>query len=838
MSNSLPNGEDLTREAIKSDDDDSTPSEHPPTVRLGGAHQRIEELLKSLDGVKQLPEFAARLIWEELRFCRSQGDPISANEFCKRYPRWRNELEKLERMSGVGSATGFPRLGEEIEGYLLVAELGRGGQGQVFLTRQLALASRPVVVKITACEGVEHLNLARLQHTNIVPLFGAFDIPERNLRLLCMPFLGGITLAELLSRLRRQTKDRHSGMSVDEILQEVQEEHAKDLPPRGNAQAILGQSSYENYICQVALALAEGLDYAHKNGLVHLDIKPSNILLAPDGRPLLLDFHLARMPLCAGDAQIRGFGGTLRYMSPEQREALAAASLRQPIPEGVDHRSDIYSLGLVLYEALGGVRSVNQEPEPERLPEWNLCISPGLADVVTKCLAAKAEDRYADAAGLADDLRRHLEARPLKGVANRSWQERWQKWRRRRPKALPMYGFVITLLLAIVGTGFFLVSSYFERQSAAATALDDGRELLRKERFKEAQEAFRRGNEQLSGLPGNNALRKALGEDQHLAEHLDRVHGLHGTVNQLRYYTLIDPLPMRAVLVLDADAREKWQARERFKDPADLALPVAIRDRTSADLRDLALLLAEVKVRLASATKVPDAARDAVSLLNDAERTQGSHPALRVARRHYAELAGMKKEDDRSDDAKVSAQTSWDYALIARSHMRAGAFDKAERELRRAIRLPPPHYLPKFYLGYCAYRQGKHAEALAAFSFCLGQEPRPEAYYFRGLSYAAQEEDELALDDYKQAIELESNFGQAYFERGMLHRQHKRWQDAISDFTAALQFGADPVETQLELVQVHIAHKDWKHARSNLDRVLQLRPTHAKALALSKEIPE
>src|SRR5947209_2427798 len=91
----------------------------------------------------------------------------------------------------------FPAVGEALGDLLLLAELGRGVEGRVYLARQSTLSDRPLVLKLTPDHGQEHLSLARLQHTHIVPLYWAQELPERGLRMLCMPYLGGSTLAHL-----------------------------------------------------------------------------------------------------------------------------------------------------------------------------------------------------------------------------------------------------------------------------------------------------------------------------------------------------------------------------------------------------------------------------------------------------------------------------------------------------------------------------------------------------------------------------------------------------------------------------------------------------------------
>src|SRR5205085_8844896 len=151
-------------------------------------------------------------------------------------------------------------------------------------------------------------------------------------------------------------------------------------------------------------------------------------LLAADGTPMLLDFHLARPPLRAGDPAPAWLGGTPDYMAPEQAAAVRAIRLGGAVAAAVDVRADVYALGVLLTEVL---RHPAVGPEAGRAPA-------GLTDILDRCTAADPAARYPTAAVLAADLRRHLADLPLKGVRNRSLAERWGKWRRRRPAALPL----------------------------------------------------------------------------------------------------------------------------------------------------------------------------------------------------------------------------------------------------------------------------------------------------------------------------------------------------------------------------------------------------------------
>ncbi|MBK9179855.1 MAG: Stk1 family PASTA domain-containing Ser/Thr kinase [Acidimicrobiales bacterium] len=268
--------------------------------------------------------------------------------------------------------------------YQVTRQLGRGGMADVYLAHD-QLLERPVAVKVLFPEYAadpafverfrrEAQAAANLNHPNIV---GVYDWGQQGgTYFIVMEYVDGRSLADIL---------RADG----------------PLPP--------------NTCADIADQVAAALGFAHRNGVVHRDVKPGNALITPAGHVKVADFGIARA-LNAGDDGLTRAGlvmGTATYFSPEQAQGLA-----------VDQRSDLYSLGVVMYECLTGYppfagdtavaiayQHVQQPPVPLR--QVDVSVPPGLEAVVLKLLAKNPVDRYATADDLRGDLKRFREGRAV-----------------------------------------------------------------------------------------------------------------------------------------------------------------------------------------------------------------------------------------------------------------------------------------------------------------------------------------------------------------------------------------------------------------------------------------
>jgi hypothetical protein len=167
-------------------------------------------------------ETAIRLIYEEVCLRREAGLEVDTDALLRRYPRWRDSLQDLldcdRLLSPSGALADCPDVGETLGPFRLLAELGRGGSGRAYLAAEPSLADRPVVLKVIPGDQDEHLALARLRHAHIVPLFSEHFFPDRNLRVLCMPYLGGASLAQIVKELADVPPSRRSGKLLVTLL--------------------------------------------------------------------------------------------------------------------------------------------------------------------------------------------------------------------------------------------------------------------------------------------------------------------------------------------------------------------------------------------------------------------------------------------------------------------------------------------------------------------------------------------------------------------------------------------------------------------------------------------
>jgi WD40 repeat protein len=444
--------------------------------------------------------------------------------------------------------------------YELLELIGQGGMGVVYRARQLSLA-REVAVKLLAAGPWaspdfiqrferEAQSAARMQHPNIVPIHEIGAHEEFNF--FSMRLVHGGSLAQRLVH--------------------------GPLPQRDAARMLR--------------AIAEAVDYAHRLDVLHLDLKPGNVLLDENGEPMVADFGLAKRLDEALSAESGEVSGTPSYMAPEQARVEAQC---------LSMATDIYGLGAILYECLVGrppfsggsaqetLRMVtNEAPRPPR--DIDASVSADLEAICLKCLQKDPAQRYRSARALADDLTRYLEgretrARPL-NVARRALQ-----FGRREPKLVGL----LALVLFTLAMGFAASALQWQRAERSAA---DARHLLWEGRRESALQLEGRG-EGIDALPrllANVEEQERAGDTGAVALDRRRIGLLEaGGAQLLDSIVVPDANPLGTALTPDgrtlavsfSDQSVRWYDTASFAERGRIDL----RGRPTSDGQSRALLL-------------------------------------------------------------------------------------------------------------------------------------------------------------------------------------------------------------------------------------------------------
>jgi serine/threonine protein kinase/Tfp pilus assembly protein PilF len=736
--------------------------------------------------------------------------------------------------------TSFPRPGDIVAGFRIVSELGRGSFGRVYLAEQGHLSERQVALKVARALGAEPLWLARLQHTHIVPVYSVHDDPQSGLRILCMPYLGGANLAQILDRSGARVPTRASGHSLVEaidrptasahsVLAPADREHTFDTnsspsPTRRDARATHVRSALARHLQRVTRAhsgngagatkssqaqfsseesirsarahpshlalasqpardylehhsyvqscvwivarLAEALEHAHARGILHRDLKPSNVLLTADGTPMLVDFNLAVDAHRSLDEPGSEVGGTLLYMAPEHLDAFNSTG--KTAASAVDQRSDLYSLGLILYEMLAGTLPFAGEYDCDRSPKFieeliadrwrgapgvrrfNSQVPPSLESLIAKCLEPDPARRYQSASNLAEDLRRFLDDRALRFAPDCSPRERLAKWARRHPRASSAGS--VAAVAAIALTLSAIAVGWLSRAVAVADARAE-------------HQAF------LSDLHHCQVL---LNTADALRDNRSR--GFARALAAFRRYGLTKGTP-----------------EDALRNPRIAALPEPERNTLREQLSELALHWARARALDAQAAPVEvrrRALEQAVAWLDRAEAIDPHPPAaLYLERSAYLNELGRDSESSRDAEAaaRMRPSSARDYDLLGSALAARGQIDQAVIRLEQAISLDPTRFWAWFVLGICHLDLEQTEAAIGDFGACSLLEPGFAWPVFnRGLALARAGRPAEAQFAYDRALRLDPSLLEARINRGLLHLERGAFAEALADLDAAI----------------------------------------------------
>jgi eukaryotic-like serine/threonine-protein kinase len=425
-----------------------------------------------------------------------RGENPQIGEYLANYPELASEIHEvfpavalLEQIA-LSDEPDVPQTNAELPvrqvgDFRIIREVGRGGMGVVYEAEQLSLG-RFVALKLLPAQltatghGRERFlreakTAAKLHHTNIVPVFGYGQV--ENEPYYAMQFIRGQSLDAVIQELRSRavglratsgdtTQTQAASLAQSLVSGEFLPTEKEELPiltPDQESEIVStvasgswlseqtavdsGRNTLACGIARIGVQVAEALSYAHQQGVLHRDIKPSNLLLDRSGTVWVTDFGLAKTEGLPDLTRVGDLLGTMRYMPPEAFEGTA------------DARSDVYSLGLTLYELLTlrpafaesdrrKLLKLVNENDPPSLRKAVPGIPRDLATVVEKAIQKDPTQRYQTAAALGEDLRRFLEDRPIMARPTSFLEQSWRACKR-NPAFSSMAA--ATLLALVVG---------------------------------------------------------------------------------------------------------------------------------------------------------------------------------------------------------------------------------------------------------------------------------------------------------------------------------------------------------------------------------------------------
>jgi serine/threonine-protein kinase len=687
-----------------------------------------------------------------------------------------------------------PACGQTYGHYRLIERLGEGAMGVVYRAYDEVL-ERDVAIKLLPTGVVrdestrkrfrqEALTLARLNHPNIATLHGLESAGEVDF--LVMEFVAGHTLADRLARGPMKQAD----------------------------------------ILTFGIQLASALDEAHKQGVVHRDLKPANILITPSEQAKVLDFGLARL-LPMGDQTTSrsepdksSLAGTLSYLSPEQLHG------SQP-----DNRSDLYALGVVLYEMAAGRRPhanpsvgalveaiLHHEPAP--VQSVNPEISPELEAIIRKAMDKDPRLRYQSAREIEVDLQRLISGRNLEQVAVPRRLPGRTPW----IAAAAIAGILVAVAVALVWVGLrrnapaqsgspppgakVVAVLPFEAIGGKAEnqALCRGLTELLTARL--AQDSKRSGVEV---VPSSEVRAQGVSSAEDARQKLGVTLVVEGSwnfaANNQVTYSLVDVRSRRNLnaAVVNADLRNLAAAEGEVVDKLLAMLDVEVRPGEAATVAAASPDAYQYYVRGRGYLQDyanPDNLKSAVALFNTAIEKD---PGFALA---YAALGEAYWRQ---------FQESKDAALIPK------AMAACRNAARRNDRLAPV----RVTFGLIYQGTGRYEDAVKEFARALDLDATSDAAY-RGLasSYASLGKMKDAEDAYRRAIEMRKGYWGGYSALGAFYFNAQRYDDAAAQFRRAIELAPENVRGYTNLGAAYYAQGKNQQAQELFEKSLTIQPNY------------
>jgi serine/threonine protein kinase/Flp pilus assembly protein TadD len=744
----------------------------------------------------------------------------------------------------LGTAAIVPigeRPGDAIGPYKLLEQIGEGGMGLVFMAEQSQPLRRRVALKIIkpgldtraviARFEAERQALALMDHPNIARVFDA-GATDSGRPYFVMELVRGAPITDYCHDRRLTLRER----------------------------------------LELFIQVCHAVQHAHQKGIIHRDLKPTNILVAQSDTspvPKVIDFGVAKatiQPLTEKTlfTQFSQIIGTPLYMSPEQ------ADLGN---QDIDTRSDVYSLGVVLYELLTGttpfdaerlrsvghdeMRRIIREEEPPKpstrattaamalttavAPAINhrqfsaTALKGDLDWIVMIALDKDRRRRYESPSALADDVTRFLQDEPVQACPP-TLRYKLRKFTGRNKRALAA-GIVATLALLIgVGVGADHWRQVRESSRSAQDSLVAAREALADNDVKQALQRVAKAETRINAanlknqqlLVATSALRIEASRFAKFLSLLEKSRR-HRSAREIGIAPAEEAL--QSYQVLDSP---DWLAPLR-----DQEMPKAYIDRLRESVYELLLLKADHLTRWQE-TRSPENTRLAFRCL---EKAVTFHAPSRGYYWLKANCTKLSKDSDgeKSLRAKametaashaaelfyISRDREWGSTSVNQGHPKY-SLDESLEDYREMLRMDPLYYNGMFFSAHRLAVAGRCAEALGLWYGCAAANPNDAVVLVnRGATHAKLGQYEEAIADLREAIKREPNFANGYYNLGLCYYDSDRLKEAIETFTEAIRLDPSLFNSYQSRGSVHLELEQYEAALADYREAVRLSPKNA-----------
>jgi tetratricopeptide (TPR) repeat protein len=611
--------------------------------------------------------------------------------------------------------------------------------------------------------------------------------------------LVGTVLAKITdTKIAREKSESSDGESIRE-----QGSHFSLNPAADDDAVLRPMDAFTSFGC-VELAiwifqrLAGALAHAHARGVLHNDLKPSNVLIRNDGEPALLDFNLSQ----SLDRSRSGYaGGTLPYMSPETYRAMMGQDV-QSRPT-----SDLYGLGVMLFEFVTGrqpyptpksIAPIDIAPAIESRsgePDWNADdeITPGLKAIIDRCLQFEPDDRYQRADELQMDLQREQQSLSL---VNTSEPLTWtiKKWTRRHPRTIWaglvggfLLGILIPLSMALINLK--RSNAVLNSQTAFERFSDDSNEFLSAmvvDPNRQKNENISRG---MSILKQYGVLQRDT-IDKHLAafQGNEKVAARETMLRHFAQLGFLEVAHLSQIRLTDPSGARNFERLDQL---------IAAAKMVEGDRPSRARLLLEMdRARLAgNENRHAMLQRSVIDSIPDSDAELYLDAVRLLA--NYDHAAASKRLTELADRNSIPSALRW--TMLGRSQFAERKYEDARLSFTQSIERAPDSAKLLVLRGRCSMELHQGLAAEDDFLKAIEREPSNRtAWYCRGQIHQAREEYADAIKCYDRVLELSPGDFATLLKRSEAHRKMGRISAAEADYQKAL---AAECDTQMELIE-------------------------------------